>query len=159
MTTTVRPIYTAAHSAAPYPAPCAVVHTGYFGKGIYVSTHAEYACQYASGEYGGDRPTNAAGEYVLVACWAALGMTYAISREVDYEAPADAESFSKYYTPPGRPATSLANNHQSHYVAIDAEHKQCSDGLRRGARADYDELVCQSTAQLLPAYKLFVRRV
>ena len=79
--------------------------------------------------------------------------------EVDYDAPADAESFSKYYTPPGRPATSLANNHQSHYVAIDAEHKQCSDGLRRGARADYDELVCQSTAQLLPAYKLFVRRV
>ena len=42
---------------------------------------------------------------------------------------------------------------------IDAEHKQCSDGLRRGARADYDELVCQSTAQLLPAYKLYVRRV
>ena len=136
-----------------------MVHTGYFGKGIYVSTHAEYACQYASGEYGGDRPTNAAGEYVLVACWAALGMTYAISREVDYEAPADAESFSKYYSSPGRPATSLANNHQSHYVAIDAEHKQCSDGLRRGARADYDELVCQSTAQLLPAYKLYVRRV
>ena len=44
-------------------------------------------------------------------------------------------------------------------MAIDAEHKQCSDGLRRGARADYDELVCQSTAQLLPAYKLYVRRV
>ena len=44
-----------------------MVHTGYFGKGIYVSTHAEYACQYASGAYGGDRPTNAAGEYVLVA--------------------------------------------------------------------------------------------
>jgi len=25
-------------------------------------------------------------------------------------------------------------------------------------RADYDELVCQNPAQLLPAYKLYVRR-
>ncbi len=124
-----------------------------------MSTHAEYACKYAVGEFGGDRPTNERGEFVLVACHAAIGMTYAISRAADYDAPHDAEAFSRYYAPPGEEPRALKNNHQSHYVAIDAEQKQCSDGLRRpGVRADYDELVCQSTAQLLPAYKLFFRR-
>ena len=136
---------------------------GYFGKGLYVTTHAEYACAYATGEVvaGAVDPMRAeSGEFVVVACYVAIGMTYPISRAVDYERPDDAASFSRYYTPPGRPAMALDNNHQSHYVAVDADNYQCSDGLRRaGVRADYDELVCQSTAQLLPAYKLYVRRV
>ena len=96
---------------------------------------------------------------MVVASYVALGMTYPISRAVDYDAPADADSFSRYYTPPGRPTIALEQDYQSHYVAIDADSKQCSDGLRRaGVRADYDELVCQNPAQLLPAYKLYVRR-
>jgi len=127
-----------------------------------VTTHAEYACTYATGEEGaaGPREPNADGEFLIVACYVALGMTYPISRRVDYDAPDDAASFSCFYSPPGHPNPGgLKNNHQSHYVAIDADSKQCSDGLRRaGVRADYDELVCQNPAQLLPAYKLYVRR-
>jgi len=133
---------------------------GYFGKGLYVSTHAEYACQYATGEASGaNHAPNDRSEYVLVACYVVLGMTYAISRAVDYEEPQNTQAFSRYYSLPNDEPKALKNNFQSHYVAIDAVYKQCSDGLRRpGVRADYDEVVCQSTAQLLPAYKLFFQR-
>ena len=84
-----------------------------------MSTHSEYACTYATGEaFGADRPANEDGEFVVVACYVALGMTYPISRAVDYDAPDDADSFSRYYTPPGRPAIALEHNHQSHYGMV-----------------------------------------
>ena len=130
---------------------------GFFGKGLYTTTHAEYACQYAAG--GGTigipaRQPNAAGEYVLVASWAAPGTCYPITRYEDYTSPHDPAAFSTFYAPPPSNGLSLKHNYQSHYAVVNSATYQVpvpGDGVV----PDYDELVLQDKTQLLPAYRLY----
>ena len=127
---------------------------GFFGQGLYTTTFPEHACMYGTGEINGRViPPNADGEYVVLACLASPGRTYPITRRTDYAQPDVDHSFSRYYSPPGQPAVALKNQFQSHYVCI-GEDSQCADDA-----GTYDELVLQSSSQLLPAYRLYFRPV
>ena len=125
-------------------------NNGYFGQGLYTTTYPEHACMYGSHGI----PPNAEGEYVVLACLASPGRTYPITRRTDYAQPDDLSSPSRYFSPPGQPAVALKNQFQSHYVSIGG-NSQCADDNV----ATYDELVLQSSEQLLPAYRLYFRPV
>ena len=66
---------------------------------------------------------------------------------------------------PPEPARALRPPFDSHYVCIAKEAQepgganyQCGDGMRyASAMPDYDELILNDGAQLLPAYKLYFR--
>ena len=132
-------------------------NNGFFGKGHYTTTYPEHACMYGTGEIVGRPNTpNAEGEFVVLACLASPGRTYPITRRTDYAQPDNPSSFSRYYSPPGQPAVALKNQFQSHYVSIGA-NCQCADGTHN--IGTYDELVFQSSDQLLPAYRLYFRPV
>ena len=51
----------------------------------------------------------------------------------------------------------LVNQFNSHYVFVSQDNYQCMDGVRNGVEPDYDELVCESAQQALPAYRLYFR--
>jgi hypothetical protein len=117
------------------------------GRGFYLTTHSEYACLKAC-----RNPPNAAGEHVLVAAFAAPGLTYPVSRTVDYSRPSQMHSDSRLRGQPLQP------QFNSHYAFVSAEHNfECMDGARKGYDMDYDELVCEVAAQVLPAYRLYFR--
>ena len=125
----------------------------WFGHGLYTTTYAEYACHYATGEFKSNyNQPNDAGEYVLLAAFAAPGMVYPVSRATDYSRPSVLTSSSKLRD------RALQPQFNSHYAFVSAQNNyQCMDGARKGVQMDYDELVCRDTAQLLPAYRLFFR--
>ena len=130
---------------------------GFFGQGLYTTTYPEHACMYGTGEMTGRPNTpNADGEFVVLACYASPGRTYPISRRTDYAQPDDPSSSSIYCSPRGQPAASLRNQFQSHFVCLDGNY-QCADDVSHPGT--YDELVLQSSAQLLPAYRLYFRPV
>jgi hypothetical protein len=117
------------------------------GRGFYLTTHSEYACLKAC-----RNPPNAAGEHVLIAAFAAPGLTYPVSRTVDYSRPSQMHSDSRLRGQPLQP------QFNSHYAFVSAEHNfECMDGARKGYDMDYDELVCEVAAQVLPAYRLYFR--
>lgn len=125
----------------------------WFGRGLYTTTFAEYACRYATGEFKEQRnPPNAAGEHVLIAAFAAPGMIYPVSRNPDYSRANDLSTDSRLR------GQALQPQFNSHFAFVSADHNyQCMDGARRGVRMDYDELVCETAAQVLPAYRLYFR--
>ena len=130
---------------------------GFFGQGLYTTTYPEHACMYGTGEMTGRPNTpNADGEFVVLACYASPGRTYPISRRTDYAQPDDPSSSSIYCSPRGQPAASLRNQFQSHFVCLDGNY-QCADDVTHPGT--YDELVLQSSAQLLPAYRLYFQPV
>ena len=106
------------------------------GRGFYLTTHSEYACLKAC-----RNPPNAAGEHVLIAAFAAPGLTYPVSRTVDYSRPSQMHSDSRLRGQPLQP------QFNSHYAFVSAEHNfECMDGARKGYDMDYDELVCDVAA-------------
>ena len=126
----------------------------WFGRGLYTTTYAEYACRYATGEFKAQRnPPNTAGEHVLIAAFVSPGMVYPVSRTPDYARPANM-SGSNYSRLRDQ---ALQPQFNSHYAFVSAAHNfQCMDGARNGVVMDYDELVCDS-ALVLPAYRLYFR--
>merc|ERR1719382_923021 len=53
---------------------------GFFGRGMYVTTHPQYAAEYASSVLTGGTPApNAAGEFVVIAAYACPGLAYPIT--------------------------------------------------------------------------------
>uniref|UniRef100_A0A7S3WKK6 PARP catalytic domain-containing protein n=1 Tax=Emiliania huxleyi TaxID=2903 RepID=A0A7S3WKK6_EMIHU len=123
----------------------------WFGRGLYLTTYAEYACRYATGEFKEQRnPPNSAGEHVLIAAFVAPGMVYPVSRTPDYERPSNLTSKSKLKD------RALQPQFNSHYAFVSAAHNyECMDGARDGTVMDYDELVCETQQQALPAYRLY----
>jgi hypothetical protein len=125
-----------------------------------MTTHAEYACNYANGSIdGAPSPPNAQGEHVVVCSWVAPGLCYPLSRSVDY-APGvrhGGEHYSSFYVPPPAAPSALKPPFDSHYVCVDRGSYQCADGVRTGALPDYDELVLKEAQQALPAYLLYFR--
>ena len=119
--------------------------------------YAEYACRYATGEWasaGAGNPTNAKGEHVVIAAYVAPGMVYPVSRTPDYAKPRQLGTDSKLRD------KALKNQFNSHYVCVSRSDYQCMDGVRdmlTGVEPDYDELVCESAQQVLPAYRLYFR--
>ena len=131
---------------------------GYFGNGVYLTTCAQYACEYANGAIdGADVATNAQGEHVVVASWVVPGLTYPLSRAVDY-APGvtvGGSTYSNFYQEPPAGPLALKPPFDSHYVAVQRGAYQCFDGVRRNLEPDYDELVLKEAQQALPAYRLY----
>ena len=117
--------------------------------------YAEYACRYATGEWASSgvcNPTNAKGEHVVIAAYVAPGMVYPVSRKPDYARPRDMDTYSKLRN------KALVNQFNSHYAFVSANHNyQCMDGARSDVLMDYDELVCETAQQLLPAYRMYFR--
>ena len=98
---------------------------------------------------------NEQGEHVVIACWAVPGMCYPISRSADYRR---TSQHSVFFTEPNTvPPKQLKNQFQSHYVAVNSNDCEIVDGIRSGARGDYDEVVFRESAQLLPAFRLYFR--
>ena len=153
----------------------ASLHTldsGYFGKGVYMTTHAEYAAEYASGEHSDPPTTPQPGEeFVVLAAWVCPGLVYPITRghdgiDCDYE---PGNAFSKFCDPPvpgQRPQPrALKNQFDSHYACISSDAQdgasyQAVDGVRDfvngtgGTAPAYDELVVNNDQMILPAYRL-----
>ena len=114
--------------------------------------YAEYACRYATGVLASaPNPPNAKGEHVVIAAYVAPGMVYPVSRTPDYAQPHQLHTFSKLRD------QALKNQFNSHYVFVSGDNYQCMDGVRNGVEPDYDELVCKSAQQALPAYRLYFR--
>ena len=114
--------------------------------------YAQYACDYATGRFASARnPPNAKGEHVVIAAYVAPGMVYPVSRRPDYARPRDMDTDSKLRD------KALVNQFNSHYVFVSQDNYQCMDGVRNGVEPDYDELVCESAQQALPAYRLYFR--
>ena len=133
---------------------------GFFGRGIYATTYAQYAAEYARGALTGKANLpNADGEFVVLVAWATPGLAYPITRD---RAGADCDYFadsvsSRFYSNRGEPAKALRSPFDSHYVCIRREDYQCMDGMRQGhdVAPEYDELVLGDASQLLPCYRLY----
>ena len=70
----------------------------------------------------------------------------------DYARPSDLTSSSKLKD------RALQPQFNSHYAFVSAAHNyECMDGARDGTVMDYDELVCETPQQALPAYRLYFR--
>ena len=82
-----------------------------------------------------------------------------LSRAVDYSPGVNVHgsTYSNFYEPPPSAPKSIQPPFDSHFVAVQRGEYQCVDGLRRGVEPDYDELVCESAQQALPAYRLYFR--
>ena len=88
----------------------------------------------------------------MIAAYVAPGMAYPVSRTPDYAKPKQLRTDSKLRD------QALTNQFNSHYAFVSRAHNyQCMDGVRSGVEPDYDELVCESAQQALPAYRLYFR--
>ena len=131
---------------------------GFFGRGIYATTYAQYAAEYANGALTGKaNPPNANGEHVMLAAWATPGLAYPVTRD---HAGADCDYIaggvsSRFYSNRGEPAKALRSPFDSHYVCIRRDDYQCMDGMRHDVEPEYDELVLGDASQLLPCYRLY----
>ena len=88
---------------------------------------------------------------MVIAAYVAPGMVYPVSRTPDYARPWDMNTSSQLRD------KALVNQFNSHYVFVSGRNYQCMDGVRSGVEPDYDELVCESAQQALPAYRLYFR--
>ena len=89
---------------------------------------------------------------MVIAAYVAPGMVYPVSRTPDYAQPRQLGTNSKLRD------KALVNQFNSHYAFVSRAHNyQCMDGVRNGVEPDYDELVCESAQQALPAYRLYFR--
>ena len=131
---------------------------GYFGRGIYATTYAQYAAEYANGALTGKANLpDANGEFVVLVAWATPGLAYPITRDhtgADCDYIADSVS-SRFYSNRGEPAKALRSPFDSHYVCIRRDDYQCMDGMRHDVAPEYDELVLGDASQLLPCYRLY----
>jgi hypothetical protein len=140
---------------------------GYFGAGIYVTPHAEYA----AGHYSIMNEPNTSGEYVALLCLVSIGNAYPISRETDYVNKADinsALSVSKYHYAHPIPAGATLDflqNHENrqdkvlkagfdaHFASISVSHNFQAVGPN--IKHDYDEIVLKEERQVLPIAKIY----
>lgn len=139
----------------------ATLDSGFIGRGNYVTTHAEYACKYATGVLatGFHNPANAnaQGEYIVLAAWATPGLTYPITRSGEGADYISGSEFSRFYAAAGEPAKAIQPPYASHFMCVRYSDYQCMDGISPGAVPNYDELVLNDSSQLLPAYRVYFR--
>jgi len=92
---------------------------GFFGRGIYTTTYAQYACEYATGAITGTStsPDPATGEHVVLVAWATPGLAYPVTRghagpDCDYRDSGSGES--RFFAGAGEPAKALRAPFDSH---------------------------------------------
>lgn len=142
---------------------------GYFGRGVYLSTHSEYAALYACSKWGwkGDngswqgvdikgsindiRPGE---ECTLLAAFATPGVCYPITRNTDY---------TKSFSWCDLKGQGMKFGYHSHAVLVNRlrvlrEMNYQAMNVDADAHNAYGELVVQQTGQALPRYILRCRR-
>ena len=142
---------------------------GYFGRGVYLSTHSEYAALYACSQWGwkddeGEwrgvdikgsiNDIRAGEECTLLAAYATPGFCYPITRDVDYTntfcwCDAKGQGMKFGYHSHGVLVNRLKVLREMNYQAmnVDANPSQA-----------YGEIVVQQTGQTLPRYVIKCRR-
>ena len=139
---------------------------GYFGRGVYLTTHAEYAALYATstwGEGGGGikasiNDIEAGCEFTILAGYATPGLCYPITRDVDY---------STSFCWSDLKGQGMKFGYHSHAVLVNRLrvlrhlNYQAMPAISTG-QVDpllaYGEIVLQHTAQALPRYVMRCRR-
>jgi actin-related protein 3 len=141
---------------------------GFFGAGIYVTPHAEYA----AGQYSAMNEPNASGEHVALLCLVSIGNAYPISRTTDYVQKDDysALSVSKYHYAHPVPAGAtidflldhknrqdkvLKAGFDAHFASISTLHSFQAVGP--DTNHDYDEIVLKEERQVLPVAKVYFK--
>lgn len=118
---------------------------GYFGRGIYLSPQARYALEYAR-----TKPENAAGEHVILLCAVAIGLAYPVTRGADYQPGAQ---LSNYFNR-GLEGSCDAQYTQVVEREINGVKHQTTD---HPGKFDYEEVVVNERAQVLPIAKVYVK--
>mmetsp|Transcript_20356 Transcript_20356/g.44082 ORF Transcript_20356/g.44082 Transcript_20356/m.44082 type:complete len:477 (-) Transcript_20356:57-1487(-) len=124
---------------------------GWFGAGIYVTPQPAYAAQYSTGVHDGTFIPGEDKVYTVICCWAAVAMTYPITRNQDYDNPSDRKSLCKFHFsyPTGkRMDKALRPGCDSHFVNIsDGDFQASADN-----NGPFDEIVLGDQRQVLPQY-------
>lgn len=122
---------------------------GYFGGGIYTTTDAVYACQYATKELEG---VSEPGPWRVVLASALVDTAYAVTQD-DYPASSSGVVHSNLF------GKSLRPGHYNHVVVVDPwrRYEAAADPLEPEgdypeAPSTYLELVCKQDTQLLPLF-------
>lgn len=142
---------------------------GFFGAGIYLTPHAEYACGYSVGGKSADKD----GTFPVLLCVVAVGNTYPVTRSADYPQasilekesvsifhylhpiPFDFESKTYDLKSAGRSDKGLKAGFDSHYISVKASADyQAVDT----DDYDYDEIVVKSEHQVLPIAVAYFRK-
>jgi hypothetical protein len=139
---------------------------GYFGRGVYLSTHSEYASLYAASTWSGPNAdikgsindVEPGSEFTLLAAYATPGVCYPITRDVDYSSnfcwcDLKGQGMKFGYHSHAVLVNRLRVLRQLNYQAMQPISSGISDPLNA-----YGELVLQHTAQAFPRYVLRCRR-
>ena len=122
---------------------------GFFGKGVYLTSQAEYAAFYANNQ---NQPKR--GEtYTLLLCAVCIANAYPVTRRVDYSANSDISKFH-FHHGDEHTAKALKGGFDAHFAAVSKAEGYQAATLLEGA--DFDELVVASEEQVLPFAKVKV---
>jgi hypothetical protein len=134
---------------------------GFFGRGIYVTPHIEYAARYASGEFFAVEPSSsahpwmAANSFPVIVCASFVSLAYPLTRDADYNSlPGIGPGYSDFFAKKGEPARSLKVGSDAHIIAVAGGkgYQACPPEY-----ADYYEIVHAHEEMVLPMGVLWVR--
>jgi len=119
-------------------AKLAQLDDGFYGMGMYFTSHAEYALDLYS-------QADAEGLKALLVCWVLVGNSYPC---VEFPNKQTSPLFGKPLKPP----------HDSHFVTVNKNGLPVHpvNGIKDGPV--YDEFVIEQESQILPAYVLLVKK-
>lgn len=128
---------------------------GFFGYGVYATTHVEYAAKYARGDFNATGlPLNEArpedGAFPVLWCVAAVGLCYPLTREADYtmKKKHDGCDVSDCFGEP------LKSGHDCHCVAVNSA---ASYQVVPVQEMEYMEMVFDQEIQVLPIAVLWMK--
>lgn len=139
---------------------------GYFGRGVYLTTHSEYASLYAASTWSGANvdikgsinDVEPGSEFTILAAYATPGVCYPITRDTDYSTNfcwCDLKGQGMKF---GYHSHAVLVNRLRVLRALNYQAMQpISSGISDPSRA-YGELVLQHTAQAFPRYVIRCRR-
>jgi archaellum component FlaC len=134
---------------------------GFFGRGIYVTPHIEYAARYASGEFFAIDPPSSAQPWMpadslpVIVCASFVSLAYPVTRDADYNnLQGIGHNHSDFFAKQGEPARSLKVGCDAHVVSVAG-----NDGFQAcpPKYAEYYELVHAHDELVLPMGVLWVR--
>ena len=123
--------------------------SGYFGRGIYVTPNAEYACNHATGAFGPKEAHSPAhpGWFAVLLCTAVVGFVYPVTRQIDYQPPSPLGHSNLF----GKP---LNPRYDAHFALV--HHINSCEAAEVPGTAPYGELCVSQCDALLPLAILWV---
>ena len=125
----------------------AMMDAGFFGRGIYVTPNAEYACQYATGCFAAKEAHSKEHPnwFPVLLCTAVVGHVYPVTRQIDYQSSSGHSSLF------GKP---LKTGYDAHFALV--HHMNNYEAAQEPDTAQYGELCVSQYAALLPLAILWV---